>query len=485
MSPPAARPGNRLRRAAPIYMVLAILACLVAGGLLRADWQRRLFYPGIAGDGLHYWHLAVHIDRDHTISQDGKTPSWTRLPGYPIFLALTTQPGISDTGPQTPIAIRDRVYAWLARLKRVNLAVDLLGGLLAMALALALGAGRFSLLALAWWAVQPWTSVVAVYPLSDSFATTLTAATLAVLARAMGTRRARDFILAGVLGGLGQWVRSDAMLLLPAIGGGALLVGATLRDRLRLAAVALAAYALVFVPWPARNLALFGRPYLLGGNIGIDKDGRPLDRTSAFTWMRSWCSGREEESVRVAWRFPSQPVSIDDVPPQAYDSPAERAELASILAGYNRKGAVLDAELSARLDALSAARRAAHPFRHWVRLPVERIVRRLFPPRDGFGLGALPAAPWMRPVWVGADSIVVLAGLAGLVLLARRRSWRPFAIVLGGWLALRAVAVTVVMPAPEPRYFLEILPLLGAGAAVFAAQIPSLFSRQLARDQPE
>src|SRR5205814_335517 len=101
----------------------------------------------------------------------------------------------------------------------------------------------------------------------------------------------------------------------------------------------------------------------------------------------------------------------NEIPPEAFDSPAERGEMGKILDEYNRRGARLDGDLSDRLYTLARAHRARHPFDYWVRLPFLRVVTRLFPPRDGYALGTLPTllydelAPWFHLLTAPEDYV--------------------------------------------------------------------------------
>ena len=452
--------------------VLALLAILAFGAEKRLEWRGDLVDIGIGGDGLHYWHLAVNIERNKMISLDGKTPTWARLPGYPALLALTTEPARSDTGAKNPISVRDRVWAWRDRMTRVNLAIDLACGLFASLLALALGGGPFALGAALWWSMQPWSTVIAIHPLADGLATAVTAAALAALASAARRRSMGWFFLAGALCGVGQWVRADTLLLLPALGFAGLFAVGRPWERVGFAGVALLGWALVFAPWPARNRELFGEAHPWGGT-SLDAAGKPIDRTSAFAWMRTWCEGREEETIRVAWPFPGQGVWTAMVPPHAWDSEDERVRVSSLLVEYNRNGNKLTPELTAKLDAITAERLKAHRFKVWVRLPVRRVLNRLFAPRDGFGMGTLPPLGLgpERERWIRADTVITLAGLLALLLVALDRNRRGIGLALFGWILLRAFVVTWLNPAPEPRYFLEFLPVFAAGAAVLPWRI--------------
>ena len=450
-----------------LLFALLLVAILFVGARRRAVWREELVDKGIGGDGLHYWWMAVHLEKEHAISLDGKVPTWTRLPGFPALLAVTTSPQISWDGPSDKDAIKARVQAWLKRMKRVNNWVDLLAAVPLALLGLLLGGGLGALIGAAAWAVLPWSSVLAMHPLSDPLSTTLTALALVAIARALRDGRAGQFALAGALVALGQYVRPDAIFLVPLLVLAGLVRRGPLRERLRLGAIAVATYLVVFAPWPIRNKLEFGEAHFFAGVAGVDAKGKPLDREPAFRWLRTWVAGGETATVNVAWKFPSLPMWINEVPGEAFDSPEERAEVQQILMDYNHLGAKLDDGLVARLDAVSRARRSRDWMRFWVRLPWARLSSVLFPPRDGFRMGTLPTLQAERDGWIRADRVMVLVGLFGLVV-AARRSWMARLLLL--WLLVR-FAVPVWLPVTEPRYLLPTLPVIYAGVAALVGEV--------------
>ena len=118
-------PPERRATARRVGLFLAMFALLNVGAKRRAAWREEYWEKGFGGDGVNYYQLAIHLQREHKVSLDGKQLEWTRLPGYPLLLALTTDPASSDVGSKHPDAIRDRVQAWMKRMKRVNTLCDL------------------------------------------------------------------------------------------------------------------------------------------------------------------------------------------------------------------------------------------------------------------------------------------------------------------------------------------------------------------------
>lgn len=466
-----------LRALTVLMYAAALYAVLERGHERRAIWRTQLVDKGIGGDGIQYWQMAVHLEREGIISFDGKEPTWLRLPGYPLLLRYTTRPAESDEGPTGPKDIQLRIDAWLQRAVRVNLAVDLATGAAAAFVGLALGGGPAALLAAGVWAWQPWSSVVAIHTLSDPLATLLTTLCLAaaVMAARAGPRRSRGpaawLVVAGALAGMAQYVRADSILLVPAVAlagffstrpGPGERLSSSLPRRFGRALLPVLVWAAVFAPWPLRNRCLFGEAHLFG-SAGLDAKGKPIDRSAAFEWMRTWCVGREMETVNVAWRLPSQSVRMSDIPHVAYDNADELSDLKYFLLEYNMAAWKLDEKLDGRLREMARRRRERDPGAFYVTLPLERMKLRLFPPRDGYGLGTLPMIVEQRERLEELDRQAVWAGLAGLALLLLRPSRRRLGLVAATWLLLR-LALIGWIPAPEPRYLLEALPLIAAAA---------------------
>ncbi len=441
---------------------VALVAILTIGAGLRIHWGPQLHDSGVGGDALQYFKLAVHLEREHSFSFDGKTPTWTRLPGQPLLLGAATRPSPAQTRVGTEEEQRAGVYAFLASCRTLGIAIELTTALLIALLALLLGAGHFALLGALLWAIQPWTSIVALRPLADAPATLLTTLCLILLLRAQSPW---GFAIAGATAGLAQLFRPDSILLVPTIALGAFLV----RHRWRAMLAGGALWVLVFSPWPIRNLLRFGHPHPFAGGTNIALQGQEFDRSSVMDWMRTWAAS-EKATVEIAWRIQGRPLPLAELPPEAIDGPAERAELERLLGAYAKAGHRVTDEVAQGFRTLAAERRARHPFTHWVGLPLRRVARVLFPPWDGYGLGTLPTLIAQRTFWCILGAAVVIAGLFGLTLLLWRRATRPMAAVLALALLARC-ALLAWMPTIEARYGLEILPLLFATAVAGARRI--------------
>jgi hypothetical protein len=451
---------RRLRPARIAAFVALLAAALAVGWRARQRWSKEVFDGGIGGDALAYYAISLSLERHHTVSIDGQTPVWTRLPGYPLFLALTLHDAGRPHDPNPARAMAD----YIAELRDWNFALDLACGAAAALIALALGARRWALLAALVFALQPWTALVAMHPLADPLAALFSSLAFAALVYYVQTRALRWLALAAAGAACAQWVKLDSLALLPPLALAPLLVESGWRRRAGRAALALALWAALFSPWPIRNQVRFGEFHVW--NSGIDNQGRPHDRSAEHRWMRTF--DLDEKSLReLAWAIPGQRVSLANLPPSATDSPEERAELGAIFARYNGNGFQLDEGLRARLGDLAHRRERRHPFDCWVRLPLLRLGRLLFGPHDGFSMGTVKLLDEESLLFRLLGYAIVGCALATLLLLARRRR-RALAATLALALASR-LGMLLTLPCPEPRYLLPIWPLLMALAAALPA----------------
>lgn len=458
-----------------------LLAGVVVLLLLLFGWQRREVWSqeqplgGIAGDALQYVQLSASLEQHHTLSFDGLTPSWTRLPGYPIFLWATTSPSpaVALSGPDAERS--QRVLAFLHSCMRRNQAVDWLLGIVMFLSAWALGSRIYDALAvLLIWMIQPWSSVMARIPLADGLASLLSM--LAILSALLALRFSSHrrallcgFLASGLSVGLAALTRPDALALLVVPIG--ILLRAPIEKTLRVRSIAMVFLALLatYGLWPIRNVVQFGEPHFFAGGSGIDEKGKPFDRLPVMQWQRTWPPS-SRFSTRVAWAFPHRPVIIDDLPSDYLGTPEHRQEVERLLTDYNLRGD-LDAGLNARFAKQGQQRRKMYPLEYYVFWPLLRIRQALFAPHDGVGLGSLPTLVAFRTGWCWLQNLVLAAGLLGLLLLSWVRTLRTVAIPISLLVLLRLLAAAWI-PNPEPRYLLPLWPLLFVCAAI----LPSLLS---------
>lgn len=305
-------------------------------------------------DGRIYAQLARNVLEQHTYSDATESPynpTLIRLPGYPLFLAtiykifghgnngaVRVVQALIDTATCALIALL--AFCWEPDEKRKR-------------------AAAIAALALA--AVCPFTTIYS--------ATILTEVPTMFLAIAMCVAATKGFTTedtekdtegnrkvlhwwsaVGLLGGLAVLFRPDSGLFVAAIG--LALVGANIssavtgatRPRFGTAikrsgarvlipgAVLSLAFVLVLTPWTVRNARVFHLFQPLAPSRG-EMPGEFVAR-GYFLWVRTWLD-HQRYIDPFLWELDTQPINLDDVPPEAFDSPQEKDRVAALLEKYN------------------------------------------------------------------------------------------------------------------------------------------------------
>ena len=115
---------------------------------------------------------------------------------------------------------------------------------------------------------------------------------------------------------------------------------------------------LPLVPWTARNWHTFHLLQPLAPRYATDP-GEPIP-LGFQRWYRSWAidfASTEE----VYWNYDGTAIAMSDLPPRAFDSPAQRAATEQLLADYNATTSPT-AALDARFNAIAQARKQHSPF---------------------------------------------------------------------------------------------------------------------------
>ena len=344
---------------------LPLVGILLVSALLGLGLARRLQvtteYRNFAGDGWQYYHLAQTLTNEGRYAFGPKPLplAWTRLPGYPLFLAVV--------GVGTPRFNEGDVAL---RATKTQAGLDLLTALFAFLLAAEAGLSAPRYLALALCLASPLLALCTSYILSESLAVLLTTATLWLLLRAGRTRLGLHLAVAGALAGFGLLVRADAVTLLPCFAVPLLVTRESIGARARAALFAALAATLVFAPWPLRNLVRFGSPHLLGSSW-VSKMGDPLP-TGVQAWLSTWAVEPEAATVDIAWKMTrGTPVYAATLPNEAFDSPEEQKRVNALFEQYSREGLIGPA-VDAGFRALAKERRARDPVRFFVKLPLRR-----------------------------------------------------------------------------------------------------------------
>jgi hypothetical protein len=344
-------------------VALALLAAAACFRIVVAYWL-----PNDApDDGRTYAQIARNVLEQHVYSHATEAPydpSLIRLPGYPIFLAgiysvfgHTSNGGVRivqalvDTGTCALVALL--AFYWQPDEKRKR-------------------ATAVAALALA--AVCPFTTIYAATILTEVPTTFLVmsmclAATLAFQADSW-KRSLRWWLTGGLLGGLAVLFRPDSGLFAAAIGLTLVITGliwsapaersgdgaldAAPADKsksiqsgvaLRLpphsknlsrtvaaGAVFSLAFVLVLVPWTIRNARIFHLFQPLAPAHGEMPD--EFVPRGYYHWLRTWLDD-EAYVAPFLWSLDDQPISLDDIPPAAFDSADEKGRVAALLDKYN------------------------------------------------------------------------------------------------------------------------------------------------------
>jgi Dolichyl-phosphate-mannose-protein mannosyltransferase len=306
----------------------------------------------IADDGRVYSLIARNLLEQRVYSQSEESPyepTLIRVPGYPLFLAgIYSVFGHTNNGAVRIIqALLDTatcglvaLLAWLwqpeAKKKRATV-----------------------IAALAFAAVNPFTTIYAATILTEVFAVFLSVATCvaATLAfqktfpreRSEKSNRLNEAIgwwaIAGALAGLAALVRPDSGLVAMAIGL-TLAIAAAVRYRSlwRRAAVSLAIFAtalvLALAPWTVRNWRVFHLLQPLAP-MNAEEPGEFVPR-GYQSWLKTWVDD-ERYVENFWWPLNTEAMDPDDLPSSAFDSPAEKARVAALFDQYNHAGQPLAA----------------------------------------------------------------------------------------------------------------------------------------------
>jgi hypothetical protein len=466
------------------------IVALAAGLCLRLFFV--LKYPTSSGDTVLYEQMATNWLRHHLYAMEvfGKiTPVDLRMPGYPAFLAIIYAiTGRTGTDARLWVMVAQAVVDLLSSVLVATLAATLLlvvnernrpRGVFTVALWLA--------------ALCPFTANYAAVPLTEVFATWFTAAALLPLGLLVGRVRNNGWLFVkknwrfandyrylassgALLVGLGTLFRPEAPLLLIAcwIVLGIVLVSQHEAKRwmLTVAGMGLAS-AIPLAPWGVRNAVTLHEFQLLApkySNLAGE-----LVPYGFMSWEKTWLY-RFRDVYLVPWKLNEEAIQVRDIPARAFDTPEEKARVASILEPYNND-LTLTPEEDAAFAQLARERTARHPLRTYLWLPLARAVTMWFTPR----IELLPVSGTVFPLvqsWredrvdqsVTVFLFLLNVGYVGFAIWGAVRLWRrssavrPAVALLIVFVLLRTAFLTT-LETPEPRYVLVCFPVLIALAA--------------------
>jgi hypothetical protein len=188
---------------------------------------------------------------------------------------------------------------------------------------------------------------------------------------------------------------------------------------------------------------------------------------------------RVRDGYLVPWKLNDEEIHLDDVPPEAFDTPEERNRVDAVLEQYN-EDLTLTREEDAVFAQLARERTARHPLRTYLWIPLRRAVRIWFTPR----IELLPVSGHVFPLAYMREEdpldqrvtiliffmnvLYVGLGTWGGWRLWRCRRSRGAVALLVFYIVVRTGFLTT-LETPEPRYVLVCFPaLMAMAAAAFA-----------------
>jgi 4-amino-4-deoxy-L-arabinose transferase-like glycosyltransferase len=445
-----------------------LLATLVALGLrLFFVWR----FPAVVDDSRLYANIAENWMQHgvYAVTSSGRImPTFSRLPGYPAFLAGIFY--IFGIGNFRAVLLIQVLFDLGACFLIADLARRLLSERTAKAAFLMAALCPF----LANYAATALTETLEIFFTALAFDLAV-AGLIGQLASSRGAVRA--WLGCGLAIGGAILLRPDGGIVLLAIGAYLLRVlvrnlamrrAATDLAAILLAGVLVASGALApLIPWTIRNLHTMHRFQPLAPRYANDSD-EPL-MPGFNRWVKTWTA--EYVSVEeIYWNVPGDDIDFSKLPDRAFDTAKQRDETRELFEEYNHDHD-MSPELDARFAALAAQRIHAAPLRYYVWLPALRIADMWLRPRTDL----LPSDPrWWEfnddPRWLVVSLVFGVLNLfyVGLALagLLRARDAQFIGLLLF-FIVLRSLFLGT-MENPEPRYTLECFPaLLVFAAAVF------------------
>ena len=442
------------------FFFLVSLAALTLRGLLVA------FFPAVVDDSRFYADIAQNWLR-HGIygitNSNVITPTLSRLPGYPAFLAaIFFLFGVAN------------FHAVLI----VQALLDLATCFLIADLSRRLFSERTAQAAFVLAALCPFLANYAAAALTETLEIFFTALALDLAFRGLtageSTSPSRFFLIwlgCGLAVGATILLRPDGGILLAAIGIYLLwMLASSVRasandSRIRartifLAGILVAAGALApLVPWTLRNFHTLHRFEPLAPRYATDSDDVVMDGFNRWTktWIADYVSVQE-----IYWGVPGSEIDVARLPRRAFDSAQQQQATTELFADYNRDHD-MTADLDARFAALAAERIHAAPLRYYLWLPGLRIADMWLRPRTEL----FPSDPrwwefnddrrWLA-VSLGFGLINFLYVATAVAGLARTREF--FGIGLFVLFLLLRSAFLGSLENPEPRYTLECYPVV-------------------------
>jgi hypothetical protein len=457
-----------------------LVAALLCGLALRLYFIAH--FPFYSGDTKFYEELARNwLDHGvYGLFVNGQLMRVDqRMPGYPAFLAAIYS-----------ILGRTRIAVMLAQ-AFIDLVTCVLAALIAGRIAPAANKSLAATIALWLAALCPFTASYTAAIVTETLAAFFTTLALLTLVwiftgsafdgtgvqwldKQSGFRFVGLFALAGFVTGIGTLVRPETPLVLAAAAVLICICWRRMTDwpKLALAGAWMAAGLLAaLTPWAARNARTLGRIEFLAPRYA--QAAGDFIPWGFHAWTRTWMM-RNRDAYSVTWALGKKPIPINAIPDAAFDSAGERERVADLLAIYN-SDLKMTPSLDSKFQALASERAAAHPFRTFALIPIERAFATWFTPRIDvlrYSGKLWPIGEQRRanPAEFGAAAIFAILNFV-YIGLAAVGAWRyrsnPGCAVLVLYLAIRTALLTQ-LPTIEPRYVVGCFPAIAAlGALAF------------------
>ena len=342
------------------HIAIAVLLTLAAlGGRLFIALKLPNDAPD---DGRLYARIARNMldQRVYTIAlEEPYSPTYIRLPGYPVFLAAVYKLFGHDNNTAVRVvqAFVDTLTCWLV----AGLALawtptdwdpEKRRRALLIALALAVSC-PFLAIYVGTILTEIWTAFLA----------TLCALAASLAMRSASPKKAAPWwVIAGLAGGIATMFRPDAGLFVAAVGGTMAVAGLfsavmlwrsarkigdgdlskVLRSTAKRAFLTVVlqgcmltlGFGIALAPWTIRNARVFGIFMPLApaqANMADEFVPRGF-----ILWLRTWVDD-VKYTEKVEWAMDDRAIHIDAIPPSAFDSDEERDRVADLLAKYNRE----------------------------------------------------------------------------------------------------------------------------------------------------
>jgi hypothetical protein len=446
---------------------------LLAGLGLRAFFLHH--HARFGGDTLLYSDLAHNMLANHIFGfteEHGIRATLIRLPGYPLFMAAC----FIFFGTANYVAV-----LW------VQVVMDLVTCALLSVLAGRLLGNRAAIATVWLAALCPFTAHYSTIALAESgciFAVTLA---FFVMERWMNAFRlnGRGLAWASVCGCalvFGILLRPDQVLVAMAVVPVMLWVGLRSGQQrqgslLRRALPALVVSLIIVLPlslWAVRNWRVYHVFQPLAPRYAIDPGETNPDGFQR--WYRTWAV-EFKSTLDIYWPYDGSTIDMKDLPPRAFDSPAQRAETAVLFAQYDD----LTFSTPAIDDAfarIAAERVQAHSLHYYVLMPVARELDMWLRPRtelmklpmDFWNVRAHAGASITEFAYAALNLAYLLLGIAGLIHWRKLRwsSQPALAFAMVAFIVLRCILL-LTLDNSEPRYTLECFPVVILLAGLFFA----------------